>query len=1445
MKRSTLNHGLLACLFGLSLGGEASAFEMVINIPPANSINGIESNTQVNVLEGADLFRLTIPSGLSGVEVNVLGGTIQNDLRAGDADRLVIDGGAIGSASNSTGATGRSVLVTGGTLGFLSATQDLTIEGGSIAFAFANVANQANISGGSIDRLRTGDAASTVIRGGRVGQLGVRPGSGSTTLRGGDFRLNGQPAAGPITFGTNSQDGNQTLTGVLEDGSTFVYGSFGVTPFADTLRDVTLVEVGIPNADPLIDLATDQVPNGLRAGQTLFAHAGDHLGDNFHANEATLNLGAGSLGRYTKMLGGELRIDGGSVGSNLGIAGTSLVLREGAIEERFSAVEGSTVTIEDGVVENQVYLRNSRLVMNGGRLVASQFGRSTLSAFQSEVVIAGGEIEEIDAGESSVEVSGGLIHRLSFRSSTTTLDISGGHVRDLSSAGQTAIRGGRIGKLTGEAELFGEFKVNGIPASGPTILSPSSVLTGVLSDGSSIVLSPLLGDTRFTLELSTVPVPPVGPGLIIAPIDPIPNGIRDGQTLIVGPRSDTGADFVSIDANLNVAGGTLGEDTVVTGGVATVSAGQVGSQLTALRGATVVVTGGTVGGTASQPQQITRILNSSTLTVLGGSIADTLQIGGTATLNADGGQLSRVRPSRGAIVTVGGNATVGLIDDSFTDYDDEARTSLLIDGGTVENVSLSEPSDVIVQGGVINQGLSISGNSTAHISGGQMRGFGAGAGATIVMTGGIVTDTVGAAGTQIGLSDAILGELILTGGEVGVVSAGKNGIVNVEGGVVRGELQAEARSSGGRAVINMSGGEVRGLLFSRRNLIKEGGTLNLSGGTVYRGFDVGLNSDDADAIVDVSGGVFGRESRVRSGSTMRLRGGEFLLNGTPVNGQVDVSGDYTLTGTLTDGSVVVLSSAAGDEFDAGTLELVNEAIPPTSPLVINSPADPTPRGLRAGQTLNLDSGASLGRHFAAVGATLNVTGGDIGYGLELVDTQATISNGSIGEAAFLHSGSTLNVDGGEVGPGTVTHNGATLNLSGGRLGEDSEFAAGSTFVMTGGTTSAGLSIGGDAVISGGVIARRIAIDRDATVELIGGDFRFNGVPVEGDVEVQLSFFPRGQSLTGVLADGTPFLLGREDRIDGSVLRFTNTNLPDAPTTTINAPIDAVPNGLRAGQTLNLNAGAATVNDFTAIEATINVNGGTVGERLEMIDSRIRIRGGTVQDDALVYGASVLTLHNGEVGDGLVIEPGPVVVNQLGGTLGTTFLSGDTVMNISGGDFSAQNNGFHSPESWAPEGSTVDLYGLAFSQGLIDLTAELMLGESLTITDLGTELSGVLGDGSNFRFLTSARGRVIANGEVTVTKLLQGDFNHDGIVDAADYTVWRDTLGQVVAMGTGADHDFDGVITDGDREVWAARFGTTVESLLAAGALSVPEPSALVLSLVLAAQAATVSRYSAC
>ncbi|HEY4233510.1 MAG TPA: endonuclease [Lacipirellulaceae bacterium] len=90
--------------------------------------------------------------------------------------------------------------------------------------------------------------------------------------------------------------------------------------------------------------------------------------------------------------------------------------------------------------------------------------------------------------------------------------------------------------------------------------------------------------------------------------------------------------------------------------------------------------------------------------------------------------------------------------------------------------------------------------------------------------------------------------------------------------------------------------------------------------------------------------------------------------------------------------------------------------------------------------------------------------------------------------------------------------------------------------------------------------------------------------------------------------------------------------------------------------------------------------------------------------------------------------------------------------------------------------------------------------------------------------------LIAN---VIATILAGDYNGDGIVDAADYTVWRDTLGQTVASAhDGADGDGDMMIGPNDYQVWIDNFGHTSDGPGAGASLggspAVPEPASLLL-----------------
>ena len=88
----------------------------------------------------------------------------------------------------------------------------------------------------------------------------------------------------------------------------------------------------------------------------------------------------------------------------------------------------------------------------------------------------------------------------------------------------------------------------------------------------------------------------------------------------------------------------------------------------------------------------------------------------------------------------------------------------------------------------------------------------------------------------------------------------------------------------------------------------------------------------------------------------------------------------------------------------------------------------------------------------------------------------------------------------------------------------------------------------------------------------------------------------------------------------------------------------------------------------------------------------------------------------------------------------------------------------------------------------------------------------INDGRGAPFLRVYGGRIDIGAFEVQPALLWGDYNQDGIVDAGDYSVWRNTTGTSVAPGTGADGNSDGLIDMRDYHVWKANFGSTTDDL---------------------------------
>jgi hypothetical protein len=125
-----------------------------------------------------------------------------------------------------------------------------------------------------------------------------------------------------------------------------------------------------------------------------------------------------------------------------------------------------------------------------------------------------------------------------------------------------------------------------------------------------------------------------------------------------------------------------------------------------------------------------------------------------------------------------------------------------------------------------------------------------------------------------------------------------------------------------------------------------------------------------------------------------------------------------------------------------------------------------------------------------------------------------------------------------------------------------------------------------------------------------------------------------------------------------------------------------------------------------------------------------------------------------------------------------------------------------------------------------------------------EIFGEIGSGENdiipsgFQFYINKTGGEAFPVNISIDNVrfgvsVAGDYNGNGIVDAADYTVWRNTLGSTTDLTANGDDTGEsmGKIDQADYVFWKSRFGA-VSGAGSVGSVGVPEPANAIL-LVLA------------
>jgi hypothetical protein len=239
----------------------------------------------------------------------------------------------------------------------------------------------------------------------------------------------------------------------------------------------------------------------------------------------------------------------------------------------------------------------------------------------------------------------------------------------------------------------------------------------------------------------------------------------------------------------------------------------------------------------------------------------------------------------------------------------------------------------------------------------------------------------------------------------------------------------------------------------------------------------------------------------------------------------------------------------------------------------------------------------------------------------------------------------------------------------------------------------------------------------------------------------------------------------------------------------------------------------------------------------------------------------------EVATAVVVGSDPAatgVFNMSGGTLSAPTLSKGGVgsaFNLTGGtlhadtvNFTLVNNG----GNIAPGVNTIQTHvvgDLALNSGAVSLDlASASVFDSLLVDGTAT-LGGALNisllnsfaptNGETWQIIT-AGGITGAFSSITAgysvlhqgnnlmllfgTAPLAGDYNHDGVVDAADYIVWRNSFGQT-GSGLAADGDGSGTVDQADYDLWKMNFAATSPGSGAAASRAVPEPATIWLTIM--------------
>ncbi len=532
-----------------------------------------------------------------------------------------------------------------------------------------------------------------------------------------------------------------------------------------------------------------------------------------------------------------------------------------------------------------------------------------------------------------------------------------------------------------------------------------------------------------------------------------------------------------------------------------------------------------------------------------------------------------------------------------------------------------------------------------------------------------------------------------------------------------------------------------------------------------------------------------------TGTLNVTNGADVSLNGT--------SGD-SIIGNHSDSDGAANITGAGSTWTNGSTLVVGAD--GTGALTIADGGNVSDHGATIGQATNSHGSATI----TGVGSSWNhnnrslVVGGD-GEGTLTISNGGTVSNsfGFVGDGDFENAG----------GSATVTGAGSTWNN--GPFFAVAQFGHGTMTIEDGGIVSSNIGFIGT------------QLDSNGTVTVTGTDSTWST-----SVNCVVGF--QGMAELHVL--------------DGGSVSSNNTWLAGATTSTSTATISG------AGSTWTIAGRLAISEAFDPVElgpgggtGTLTIQpGATVSVAQETAlfpGGTLNLEGGTLDAQSIVFqGGGTFdwtsgTLHVGTFDGNLVNQGGSFAP---GHSAGTTMINGDYAQQA-GAILDIEIGGL------APgtEHDVVDIAGSALVDGELEiaLISDFLpeASDSFTILTAATGISGAFANVANGQRLTTIDGfgsflahyggastldpnQLILDAFQAVP--LPGDYNQNGSVDAADYIIWRRTLGQS-GIGLAADGNGNKQIDNGDYNIWRSHFGQSVASEFLAHT-AVPEPANFIL-----------------